>query len=44
MSYFSGDFLHTMALLGYLPELERGLGLDFSTYFLHDLNIKMLLN
>ena len=30
-------------LLGYLPNLERGLGLAFGAQFLHDFPIKMFL-
>ena len=31
-----------MAVLGYLPKLERGLGLAFAVHFLHDSSIKTL--
>ena len=30
-----------MAVLGYLPKLERGLGLAFAAHFPHDFSIKM---
>ena len=36
ISYFQKNFLHAMAVLGYLPKLKRGLGLAFGAYFLHD--------
>ena len=29
------DYLHVMAVLGYLPKLKRGLRLAFGAYFLH---------
>ena len=32
-----------MEVLGYLPKLNRGLGLAFGKHFLHDFSIKMLL-
>ena len=31
--------LHTMAVLGYLPKLKRGLGLSFGAYLVHDFSI-----
>ena len=31
-----------MAVLGYLPKLQRGLGLAFAAHFQHDFSIKML--
>ena len=31
-----------MDVLGYLPKLKKGLGLDFRANFLHDFSIKML--
>ena len=31
-----------MAVLGYLPKLQRGLGLAFTAHFLHGFSIKML--
>ena len=32
-----------MAVLGYLPNLKRGLGIAFGAHFLHDFSIKMFL-
>ena len=32
-----------MDVLGYLPKLNRGLGLAFGKHFLHDFSIKILL-
>ena len=32
-----------MAVLGYVAKLKRGLGLDFSAYFLHDFLMDMFL-
>ena len=32
-----------MAVMGYLPELKRGLGAAFGAHFLHDFSIKMSL-
>ena len=43
ISYFQTNFLHAMAVLGYLPELKRNLGLAFGDYFWHDFSIKMFL-
>ena len=37
------NFLHAMAVLGYLAKLKRGLGLAFGAHFLHDFSIKMFL-
>ena len=31
-----------MTVFNYLPKLQRGLGLAFAAYFLHDFSIKML--
>ena len=36
ISYFQTNFLHAMAVLGYLSKLKRGLGLAFGAHFLHD--------
>ena len=41
MSYFQSNFLHVMAILGYLAKLKRGLGLAFDAHFVHDFSIKM---
>ena len=41
MSYFLKNFLHVMAVLGYLVKLKRGLGLAFDPHFLHDFFIKI---
>ena len=41
---FKKNFLHVMAVLGYLPKLKRGLGLAFGALFWHNFSIKMLLN
>ena len=38
---FLNNFLHVMAVLGYLGYLKRCLGLTFDAYFLHDFSIKM---
>ena len=35
--------MHVLAVLGYLPNLKRGLGLAFGAYFQHDFFIKMFL-
>ena len=43
MSYFQMNFLHAMAVLGYLPKLKRDHRLAFGTYFQHDFSIKMFL-
>ena len=43
MSYFKKNFVHAMAVLGYLPKLKRGLALAFGARFLHDFSIKMFL-
>ena len=43
MPYFKNNFLGVMAALGYLVKLNRGLGLAFVTYLLHDFSIKMFL-
>ena len=32
-----------MAVLGYLPNLKRGLGLAFGAHFLHDFSIKIFI-
>ena len=32
--YFKKNFLHAMAVLGYLTKLKRGLGLAFGAHFL----------
>ena len=32
-----------MAVLGYLPKLKGGLGLEFGAHFLYDFSIKMFL-
>ena len=32
-----------MAVLGYLPNLKKGLRIDFGAYFLHGIFMKMLL-
>ena len=40
---FKKNLLHAMVVLGYLPELKRGLGITFGAYFLHDFSIKMFL-
>ena len=32
-----------MAVLGYFPELKRGLGIAFGLHFLHDFSIEMFL-
>ena len=40
---FLKNFLYAMAVIGYLPKLKRGLGLDFGAHFLHDIFIKMFL-
>ena len=41
--YFQKNFLHTMAVLVYLPKLKRGLELAFGAYFLHEFSIKIVL-
>ena len=41
MSYFYKNFLHAIAVLGYLLKLSRGLGLAFTARFLHGFSIKM---
>ena len=41
--YFKKNFLHAMAVLGYLAKLKRGPGLAFGAHFLHDFYIKMFL-
>ena len=41
VSYFLKNFLHAMAVLGYLVDLKGGLGLGFGAYFLHDFSIKI---
>ena len=38
---FKINFLHAMAVLGYLPKRKRDLGLAFGAHFLHDFPIKM---
>ena len=43
MSYFKKNFLHPMAVLGYLPKFKRGLGLASGVHFLHDFPIQMFL-
>ena len=35
---------HTMAFLGYLPKLKRGMGIASGQHFLHDFPTKMFLN
>ena len=35
--------LHAMAVLGYLPNLKRGLGLAFGAHFLHGFSMQMFL-
>ena len=40
MPYFKNNFLGVMAALGYLAKLNRGLGLAFVTYLLHDFSKK----
>ena len=40
MSYFQKNFLHAMAVLGYLSKLKRGLGLALGAHFLHDFSTK----
>ena len=30
-----------MSVLGYLPKLERDLGLTFAAHFMHDFSLKM---
>ena len=40
-SYFQNNFLHAMAVLGYLPKLKRGLGLVFGAHSRHDSSVKM---
>ena len=37
------NFFHAMAVLGYLLELKRDLGLAFGAYFRHDFSINMFL-
>ena len=37
------NFLLAMAVLGFLAQLKRDLGLGFGAYFLHDFSIKMFL-
>ena len=32
-----------MAVLGYSPQLKRGLGLAFDVHFLYDVSIKMFI-
>ena len=36
MPYFKKNFLHPMAVSGYLAKLKRGLGVAFGANFLHD--------
>ena len=43
MSYFKKNLLHTMAVLGYLPKLKRGLGLAYGAHFLYEFSIKIFL-
>ena len=43
MSYFQNNFLHAMAVLGYLPKLKRGLGLAFGTHFPHVFSVEVSL-
>ena len=43
MSYFKNNSSHTMAALGYLPKLKKGLGQAFGSHFLHDFSIKIFL-
>ena len=40
---FLEEFLHVMAVLGYLTKLERGLVQASGAHFLHDIPIKMFL-
>ena len=40
---FKRIFLHAIAVLGYLPKLERGLRLALGAHFLNDFPIKMFL-
>ena len=37
------NFLHAMAVLGYLPKLKRGLELVFGAHFLHYFKIPCLI-
>ena len=41
MSYFKKNFLHVMAVFGYLPNLKEGLGPAFGAHFMHDFSIKI---
>ena len=41
LTYFQNNFLHALAILGYLPKLKRGPGLAFGAHFLHDFSIRM---
>ena len=43
MSYFKKNFLHAMAVLGYLPKLKSGLGLASGAHFQQDFPIKIFL-
>ena len=38
---FKKNFLYAMAVLGYSPNLKRGLGLAFGAHFLYDFSIKI---
>ena len=40
MSCFQKNFLHAMAVLGYLPKRKMSLGLAFGAHFLHDFSKK----
>ena len=42
-SYFQNNFLHAMAVLGYLPKLKRGLGLAFGAHFLHGQSFNVII-
>ena len=37
------NLLHAMAVLGYLPKLEMGLGLAFGANLMHDFSMNMFL-
>ena len=43
MSYFPNNLFHAKAVLGYLPNLNRGLRLAFGAHFLHDFSMKLFL-
>ena len=40
--YFQSNFVHAMAVFGYLPKLKMGLGLAFGAHFLHE-NVSSLM-